>query len=41
MHFDMVFHCVNDERGNSMHQMKGSHEMILKHGNIRKKKVHE
>jgi hypothetical protein len=22
MHFDMVFHCVNDGLGNSMHQMK-------------------
>jgi hypothetical protein len=41
MHFDMVFHCVNDELGNSMHQMKGSHETILEHGNIHKKKVHE
>ncbi len=41
MHFDMVFHCVNDGVGNSMHQMKGLHETTLEHGNIRKKKVYE
>jgi hypothetical protein len=41
MHFDMVFHCVNDGLGNSVHQMKDWHEMMLEHGNICKKKVHE
>jgi hypothetical protein len=41
MHLDMVFHCVNDGLGNSVHQMKDWHEMMLEHGNICKKKVHE
>jgi len=41
MHPDMVFHCVNDGFGNSMHWMKNWHETMLKHGNICKKKAHE
>jgi len=41
MHPAMVFHCVNDGLGNSMHQMKDWHEMMLEHGNICKKKAHE
>jgi hypothetical protein len=41
MHFDMAFHCVNDELNISVHQMKDWHEMILEHGNIWKKRVHE
>jgi hypothetical protein len=41
MHPSMVFHCVNDGLGNSMHQMKDWHETMLEHGNIHKKKVHE
>jgi hypothetical protein len=41
MHHGMIFHCVNDGLGNSMHQMKDYHEMMLKHGNIYKKRVHE
>jgi hypothetical protein len=41
MHLDMVFHCVNDGLGNSMHQMKDWHETMLEHANICKKKVHE
>ncbi len=28
MHFDMVFHCVNDGLGNSMQRMKDWHEMM-------------
>ncbi len=40
MHPDMVFHCVNDEFGNSVHRMKDWPKMMLKHGNIRKK-AHE
>jgi len=41
MHPGMVFHCVNDGLGNSVHRMKDWHETMLKHGNIRKKKVCE
>ncbi len=41
MHLNMVFHCVNDGLGNLVHRMKDWHEMMLKHGNIRKKRVHE
>jgi hypothetical protein len=41
MHPNMVFHCVNDGLGNLVHQMKDWHETMLKHGNIRKKKVRE
>jgi hypothetical protein len=41
MHPTMVFHCVNDGLGNLMHQMKDWHEMMLEHGNIHKKQVHE
>jgi hypothetical protein len=41
MHPDMVFHCVNDGLGNSMHQMKDWHETMLEHGNICKKKARE
>jgi hypothetical protein len=41
MHPKMVFHCVNDGLSNSVHQMKGWHETMLKHGNIHKKRVHE
>jgi len=29
MHLDMVFHCVNDGIGNSAHQMKDWHEIML------------
>jgi hypothetical protein len=32
MHFDMVFHCVNDGLGNSVRRMKDWHEMVLEHG---------
>jgi len=41
MHFNMVFHSINDKLGNSMHQMKDWHETMLEHANIRKKRVHE
>jgi hypothetical protein len=41
MHLGMVFHCINDELGNSVHRMKDWHETMLKHGNIGKKRVHE
>jgi hypothetical protein len=41
MHPGMVFHCISDGLGNSVHHMKDWHEMMLEHGNIRKKKVHE
>jgi hypothetical protein len=41
MHFDMVFHSINDGLVNSMHRMKDWHETMLEHGNIRKKKAHE
>jgi hypothetical protein len=41
MHFDMVFHCINDGLGNSMHHMKDWHEMMLEHGNICKKRACE
>jgi hypothetical protein len=41
MYPDMVFHCVNDGLGNSVHRMKDWHETILEHGNICKKKAHE
>jgi hypothetical protein len=41
MHSDMVFHCDNDGLGNSVHRMKDWHEMMLEHGNIRKKKARE
>jgi hypothetical protein len=41
MHPDMVFHCVNDGLGNFVHWMKDWHEMMLKHGNICKKRAHE
>jgi histidinol dehydrogenase len=41
MHLSMVFHCVNDELGNSMHRMKDWHETMLEHRNIRKKRAHE
>jgi len=34
MHPNMVFHCVNDGLGNSVHQMKDWHEMMLEHGNF-------
>jgi hypothetical protein len=37
----MVFHCVNDGFNNLMHRMKDWHEMMLEHGNIHKKRVHE
>jgi hypothetical protein len=40
MHPNMVFECINDRLGNSMHRMKDWHEMMLKHGNIHKKGVH-
>jgi len=40
MHLNMVFHCINDGLGNSVHQMKDWHETMLEHGNIHKKKVH-
>jgi hypothetical protein len=41
MHPSMVFHYINDGLDNSMHMMKDWHEMMLEHGNIRKKKAHE
>jgi hypothetical protein len=41
MHFNMVFHCVTDGFGNSLHQIKDSHETILEHGNILNKRVRE
>jgi hypothetical protein len=41
MHPDMVFHCINDGLGNSMHWMKDWHGTMSKHGNICKKSVHE
>ncbi len=41
MHPGMVFHCVNDGLGNSMHRMKDWHETVLEHGNIRKKRARE
>jgi hypothetical protein len=41
MHPDMVFHCVNDGLGNSVHRMNDWHETMLEHGNIRKKRAHE
>ncbi len=41
MHPSMVFHCVNDGLGNSMHRMKDWHETMLEHGNIRKKRARE
>jgi hypothetical protein len=41
MHFNMVFHSINDGLGNSMHQMKDWHEMMLEHANIHKERVHE
>jgi hypothetical protein len=41
MHLGMVFHCVNDGLGNSVHRMKDWHETMLEHGNIRKKRVWE
>jgi hypothetical protein len=41
MHPGMVFHCVNDGFGNSVHRMKDWHETMLEHGNIRKKRAHE
>jgi hypothetical protein len=41
MHPSIVFHCVNDGLGNLVHKMKDWHEMMLEHGNIRKKKAHE
>jgi hypothetical protein len=40
-HPNMVFHCVNDGLGKSMHQMKDLHEMMLEYGNIYKKRVHK
>jgi hypothetical protein len=39
MHPNMVFHCVNDGFGNSMHQMKDWHETMLEHENIHKENV--
>jgi hypothetical protein len=41
MHPDMVFHCIKDGLDNSMHRMKDWHEMMLEHGNMRRKKAHE
>jgi hypothetical protein len=41
MHPGMVFHCVNDGLGNSLHQMKDWHGTMLEHGNIRKKRARE
>jgi hypothetical protein len=41
MHLGMVFHCINNGLGNSVHLMKDWHDMMLEHGNIYKKKVHE
>jgi len=41
MHFDKVFHCINDGLRNPVHEMKDWHEMMLEHENIHKEKVHE
>jgi hypothetical protein len=41
MHLGMVFHCVNDGFGNSVHRMKDWHETMFEHGNIRKKRACE
>ncbi len=41
MHPNMVFHCINDGLGNSVHRMKDWHETMLEHGNICKKKARE
>jgi hypothetical protein len=41
MHLSMVFHCINDGLGNSVHRMKDWNETMLKHGNIRKNRAHE
>jgi hypothetical protein len=41
MHLNMVFHCINNGLGKSVHRMKDWNETMLKHGNIRKKRVHE
>jgi hypothetical protein len=41
MHLGMVFHCVNDGLGNSVHRMKDWHETMLKHRNIHKKRARE
>jgi hypothetical protein len=41
MHLGMIFHCVNDGLGNSVHRMEDWHETMLKHGNIRKKGAYE
>jgi hypothetical protein len=41
MHLNMVFHCINDGLGNSVHRMKDWNETMLKHGNIRKNRAHE
>jgi hypothetical protein len=41
MHPNMLFDCINDGFGNSVQQMKDWHEMMSKHGNIHKKRVHE
>ncbi len=41
MHPGMVFHYINDGFDNSVHRMKDWHEIMLEHGNIRKKKAHE
>ncbi len=41
MHPDLVFHWVNDGRGNSVHWMKDWHVTMLEHGNIHKKRACE
>jgi len=41
MHRGMVFHCINDGLGNSVHRMKDWHDTMLEHGNIRKKRARE
>jgi hypothetical protein len=41
MHPSMVFHHINDGLGNSVHQMKDWHEIMVEHANICRKKVHE
>jgi len=41
MHPNMVFHCVNDGLGNSVHWIKDWHEMMLEGGNICKKRARE
>jgi hypothetical protein len=41
MHPGMVFHCVNDGLGNSVHRMKDWHETMFEHGNICKKRACE